>query len=55
MSKVWEEYKRIKCGDFLKWWDKLNAEQKTQWGEDKEKVDVKIERELWNRESRRKT
>ena len=40
MSKVWEEYKHIKCGDFLKWWSKLKDKDKIEWIEVKEKIDL---------------
>ena len=38
MSKVWEEYKNIKCGDFIKWWDNLNTKQKSEWKNKKEEI-----------------
>ena len=41
MSKVWEEYKNIKCGDFIKWWGKLNPGQKKEWQKQKDKIDLK--------------
>ena len=52
-KSIWEEYKHIKCGDFIKWWDKLNSKQKKDWQIEKEKIDLKIEEELWDREKRR--
>ena len=46
MSKVWEEYKHIKCGDFLKWWSELEAKDKIEWIEVKEKIDLKERNKL---------
>ena len=53
MSKVWEEYKHIKCADFIAWWNKLSTKQKLEWEDKKEKIDLEIEQQLWDRESRR--
>ena len=53
MAGVWETYKHIKCGDFIKWWNKLNTEEKMEWQKEKERVDLEIENQLWDRESRR--
>ena len=47
MSKIWEEYKGIKCGDFLKWWDKKTTSEKTEWESKKDKID--LEKELLNK------
>ena len=54
MSKIWEEYKHIKCGDFLKWWSDKTAKEKLEWGKRKEQLDAELENHLWDRESRRK-
>ena len=51
--KVWDEYKNIKCSDFIAWWNKLSTERKLEWEEEKEKIDLEIEKQLWDRESRR--
>ena len=51
--KVWDQYKHIKCGDFIAWWSKLSTEQKLEWKDEKEKIDQVIEDEFWDRESRR--
>ena len=51
--KVWEEYKHIKCSDFIAWWNKLSTERKLEWEEEKEKIDLEIEKQLWDRETRR--
>ena len=54
MSKIWEEYKHIKCGDFLRWWNKKTTQEKQEWEEKKEQIDLEVEKQLWDRESRRK-
>ena len=51
--KVWEEYKHIKCADFIAWWNKLSTKHKVEWQDEKEKIDQVIEDEFWDRESRR--
>ena len=51
--KVWDQYKHIKCGDFIAWWSKLSTKQKLEWKDEKEKIDQVIENEFWDRESRR--
>ena len=55
--KVWDEYKNIKCSDFVAWWNKLSTEHKLEWNNKKEEVDFeldkRIEQQLWDRESRR--
>ena len=55
--KVWDQYKHIKCSDFVAWWNKLSAERKLEWSKKKEEVDLdlekRIEQQLWDRESRR--
>ena len=53
MAGVWETYKHIKCGDFIKWWNKLNTEEKMEGQKEKDRVDLEIENQLWDRESRR--
>ena len=57
MSKVWEAYKHIKCSDFIAWWNKLSTKHKVEWQEEKDKIDLdlekRIEQQLWDRESRR--
>ena len=57
MAGVWDEYKHIKCSDFIAWWDKLSTEHKLEWKEEKDKIDFnldkRIEQQLWDRESRR--
>tara|TARA_Y100000004_G_C8725269_1_gene331867 strand:+ start:241 stop:408 length:168 start_codon:yes stop_codon:yes gene_type:complete len=54
MSNIWEEYKHIRCGDFLRWWSKKTVEEKQKWNDKKEKLDLEIEQQLWERELRRK-
>jgi len=51
--KVWDQYKHIKCGDFIAWWNKLSTRQKLEWKDEKDKIDKIIEDEFWDRESRR--
>ena len=55
--KVWDTYKRIKCSDFIAWWNKLSTKQKLEWKNKKDEVDFdlekRIEQQLWERESRR--
>ena len=51
--KVWDQYKHVKCGDFIAWWNKLSTKHKVEWQDDKEKIDQVIEDEFWDRESRR--
>ena len=51
--KIWDQYKHIKCGDFIAWWSKLSTKQKLEWKDEKEKIDQVIEDEFWDRESRR--
>ena len=46
MCKVWEEYKHIKCGDFLKWWSQLNTKQKLEWREKKDQIDHDIDKRI---------
>ena len=51
--KVWDQYKHVKCGDFIAWWNKLSTKHKVEWQEEKDKIDKIIEDEFWDRESRR--
>ena len=51
--KVWDQYKHVKCGDFIAWWNKLSTKHKVEWQDEKEKIDQVIEDEFWDRESRR--
>ena len=53
MSKVWEAYKHIKCSDFIAWWNKLSTRHKAEWKKEKDRIDLEIEREFWDREARR--
>ena len=53
MAGVWEKYKHIKCSDFIAWWDKRSTKQKLEWQEKKDQIDLEIEQQLWDRESRR--
>ena len=53
MSKVWETYKHIKCSDFIAWWNKLSTKHKVEWQNEKDRIDLEIERDFWDRESRR--
>ena len=57
MAGVWDEYKHIKCGDFIAWWNKLNNKQQLEWRDKKDQSDLnldkRIEQQLWDRESRR--
>ena len=46
MSKVWDEYKYIKCGDFLQWWDNLNTKQKLEWQNKKDEIDVHLQSKI---------
>ena len=48
--KIWDQYKHIKCGDFIAWWSKLSTKQKLEWKDEKEKIDQVIEDEFWDRE-----
>ena len=54
MSKIWEEYKHIRRGDFLKWRNKKTAKEKLDWNKTKDRIDLEIEKDLWERELRRK-
>jgi hypothetical protein len=55
--KIWDQYKHIKCSDFIAWWNKLSTGQKLEWQKEKDKIDLDlektIEKQLWERESRR--
>ena len=55
--KVWDEYKHIKCSDFVAWWNKLSTKRKLEWEKEKNKIDSdlekRIEQQLWERETRR--
>ena len=51
--KVWDQYKHIKCSDFVAWWNKLSTRQKLDWQEEKDRIDLEIEKQLWDRETRR--
>ena len=53
MAGVWEKYKHIKCSDFIAWWDKHSTKQKLEWQVEKDRIDLVIEQEFWDRESRR--
>ena len=53
MSKVWETYKHVKCSDFIAWWNKLSTKHKVEWQNEKDRIDLEIERDFWDRESRR--
>ena len=56
--KVWDQYKHIKCSDFVAWWNKLSTRRKLEWKKEKNKIDSdlekRIEQQLWERETRRK-
>ena len=56
--KVWDQYKHIKCSDFVAWWNKLSTRQKLDWQNEKDIIDSDlektIEKQLWERETRRK-
>ena len=56
--KVWDQYKHIKCSDFVAWWNKLSTRRKLEWEKEKNKIDSdlekRIEQQLWERETRRK-
>ena len=55
--KVWDQYKHIKCSDFVAWWNKLSTKRKLEWKKEKDKIDSDlektIEKQLWEREGRR--
>ena len=55
--KVWDQYKHIKCSDFVAWWNKLSTEHKLEWKKEKDIIDSDlektIEKQLWEREGRR--
>ena len=55
--KVWDQYKHIKCSDFVAWWNKLSTRRKLEWQKEKNKIDSDlektIEKQLWEREGRR--
>ena len=55
--KVWDQYKHIKCSDFVAWWNKLSTRRKLEWKKEKDKIDLdlekRIEQQLWEREGRR--
>ena len=55
--KVWDQYKHIKCSDFVAWWNKLSTRRKLEWKKEKDKIDSDlektIEKQLWEREGRR--
>ncbi len=55
--KVWDQYKHIKCSDFVAWWNKLSTKRKLEWKKEKDKIDLDlekaIEKQLWEREGRR--
>ncbi len=55
--KVWDQYKHIKCSDFVAWWNKLSTRRKLEWEKEKNKIDSdlekRIEQQLWERETRR--
>ena len=53
MAGVWEQYKHIKCSDFATWWSKRSTKQKLEWNKEKDRIDLEIEKEFWDRESRR--
>ena len=53
MAGVWEQYKNIKCSDFITWWSKRSTKQKLEWHKEKDRIDLEIEKEFWDRESRR--
>tara|TARA_R110001583_G_scaffold161074_1_gene312980 strand:+ start:453 stop:635 length:183 start_codon:yes stop_codon:yes gene_type:complete len=57
VKEVWNEYKNIKCSDFVAWWNKLSTKRKIEWQEKKDKIDFdlekRIEQQLWDRETRR--
>jgi hypothetical protein len=56
--KVWDQYKHIKCSDFVAWWNKLSTKRKLEWKKEKDIIDSdlekRIEQQLWERETRRK-
>ena len=43
--KVWDQYKHIKCSDFIAWWNKLSTRQKLDWQEEKDRIDLEIEKQ----------
>ena len=55
--KVWDQYKHIKCSDFVAWWNKLSTKRKLEWEKEKNIIDSdlekRIEQQLWERETRR--
>ena len=55
--KVWDQYKHIKCSDFVAWWNKLSTKRKLEWEKEKDIIDSdlekRIEQQLWERETRR--
>ena len=55
--KVWDQYKHIRCSDFVAWWNKLSTKRKLEWKKEKNKIDSdlekRIEQQLWERETRR--
>ena len=42
--KIWDQYKHIKCGDFIAWWSKLSTKQKLEWKNKKDEVDFDLEK-----------
>ena len=36
--KVWDQYKHIKCSDFVAWWNKLSTKRKLEWKKEKDKI-----------------
>ena len=55
--KVWDQYKHIKCSDFVAWWNKLSTRRKLEWKKEKSRIDSDlektIEKQLWEGEGRR--
>ena len=55
--KIWDQYKHIRCSDFVAWWNKLSTKRKLEWKKEKDKIDSdlekRIEQQLWERETRR--
>jgi uncharacterized protein (DUF924 family) len=47
MSNIWEEYKHIRCGDFLRWWSEKTAEEKLEWRKEKDKIDEVYENRFY--------
>ena len=44
--KVWDQYKHIKCSDFVAWWNKLSTGRKLEWKKEKDKIDSDLEKTI---------